>query len=97
MPMYNLIEYSDACSKTSGSLWQYNRDQLTLYNNNNITDFLANNNNSISFKCKHQITEQTGNGATKNVEIMVPLTYLSSFWRTLEMASINCKISLQLK
>ena len=26
MPMYNLIEYSDNYSKTSGSLWQYYRD-----------------------------------------------------------------------
>ena len=34
MPMYNLIEYSDSYSKTSGSLWQYYRDDL----NDNITD-----------------------------------------------------------
>ena len=27
MPMYNLIEYSDNYSKTSGSLWQYHRDE----------------------------------------------------------------------
>ena len=27
MPMYNLIEYSDNYSKTSGSLWQYYRDE----------------------------------------------------------------------
>ena len=26
MPMYNLIEYSDNQSKTSGSLWQYYKD-----------------------------------------------------------------------
>ena len=30
MPMYNLIEYSNAYSKTSGSLWQYYRDQPAL-------------------------------------------------------------------
>ena len=28
---------------------------------------------------------------------MVPLKYLSNFWRTLEMPLINCEISLQLK
>ena len=28
---------------------------------------------------------------------MVPLKYLSKFWRTLEMPLINCEISLQLK
>ena len=27
MPMYNLIEYSNNCAKTSGSLWQYYRDE----------------------------------------------------------------------
>ena len=34
MPMYNLIEYSDNYSKTSGSLWQYYKDEP----NNNLTD-----------------------------------------------------------
>ena len=33
MPMYNLIEYSDNYSKTSGSLWQYYKDDF----NDNIT------------------------------------------------------------
>ena len=33
-------------------------------------------NNTISFKFKQQITEQTGNSGTKDVEIMVPLKYL---------------------
>ena len=28
MPMYNLMEYSNNYSKTSGSLWQYYRDEL---------------------------------------------------------------------
>ena len=83
--------------KTSGSLWQYYRDELTLDNNNNIIDFPANNNNSASFKFKQQIIGQTGNGGAKDVEIMVPLKYLSNFWRTPEMPLINCEISLQLK
>ena len=34
MPMYNLIEYSDNYLKTSGSLWQYYRDEPSLNNNN---------------------------------------------------------------
>ena len=29
----------------------------------------------------------------KDVEIMVPLKYLSNFWRTVEMPLINCEIS----
>ena len=44
MPMYNLIEYSNAYSKKSGSLWQYYRDEPTLGNNDNIIDIPANDN-----------------------------------------------------
>ena len=97
MPMYNLIEYSNAYSKTSGSLWQYYRDEQALNANGEIIDFSANNNNSASFKFKQQLTGRKGNGGTKDVEIMVPLKYLSNFYRTLEMPLINCEISLQLK
>ena len=35
-----------------------------------------------------------GNTGTKDVKIMVPLKYLSNFWRTLEMPLINCDINL---
>ena len=97
MPMYNLTQHSAAYSKTSASLWQYYRDEPALDYNNNIIDFPDNSNNSASFKFKQQITGQTGNGGSKDVEIMVPLNYLSNIWRTLEMPLINCEISLQLK
>ena len=96
MPMYNLIEYSGAYSKTSVSLWQYYRDEPAL-DNGNIIDFPDDNNNSASFTFKQKITGQTWNGGTKDVEIMVPLKHLSNFQRTLEMPLITCKISLQLK
>ena len=40
----------------------------------------------------------TGNtsadGSTKDVEIIVPLKYLSNFWRTLKMLLINCELNL---
>ena len=39
MPMYNLMEYSDNYSKTTGSFWQYYRDEPFLDANGNITDF----------------------------------------------------------
>ena len=75
--MYSLIEYSDTYLKMSGSLWQYFGDEPTL--NNNIIDFTADNNDSISFKFKQQITGQTGNNETKDIEIKVTLKYLSNF------------------
>ena len=76
MPMYNLIEYSDNYSKTSGSLLQCYRDDSN--------DIII---QSESFKSKIKITRKTlADGNTKNVEIVVPLKeYLSNFWRTLEM------------
>ena len=84
MPMYNLIEYSDNYSKTSGSLWQYYTD----IPNDNLA-------RSESFKYKVAITGKTpNNGNTKDVEIIVPLKNLSNFWRTLEMPLINCEVNL---
>ena len=50
--MYNLIEYSDAYSKASGSLWQCYRDKPALGDDNEIINFPANNNNISSFKFK---------------------------------------------
>ena len=70
MPMYNLIEYNNSYSKTSGSLWQYNADDP----NDNITK-------SASFKYKVKITGKTSAaGNTKmDVKITLPLKYLSNF------------------
>ena len=49
--MYNLIQYSNAYSKTSRHSWQYYSDELALDANDDI-DFLASKNNSALFKCK---------------------------------------------
>ena len=82
--MYNLTEYSDNYSKTSGRLWQYYMDDP----NDNLTD-------TKSFKSNRKITGNTpNNGNTKDVEIIVPLKYLSNFCRTLEMPLINCEVNL---
>ena len=90
----NLIECSDAYSKTSGDLWQYYRDERVLDNNSNIID---NSNNNASFTFQQQITGQTENSGTKGIEIMVPLKYLLNFWRKQEIPLINCEITLHLK
>ena len=97
MLMYNVTEYSDSYSKTSGSLWQYYEDEEALNAKGEIVDFPADNNNSASFKLKQQITRQTENGGTRDIETMVPLKYISNFWRKHEMPLINSEISLQLK
>ena len=78
IPMYNLIEYSDNYAKTTGSLWQYCKDMPSRNNNDEIIIFRFNNTtNSFNFKAK--ITGQTGDDGAKDVEIMVPLKYLSNF------------------
>ena len=92
-PMYNLIEYSDNYAKTTGSLWQYCKDIPTRDNNDEIIAFDVNS-LTDSFKFKAKITGQTGNDGTKDVEIIVPLKYLSNFWRTLEMPLINYQVNL---
>ena len=89
MPMYNLIEYSGSYSDTSGSLWQFKRDEtedvdLTV-DDNHIP------NNSSSFKYKWGLIRNR-NG----VKIAVPLKYLSKVWRSLEMPLINCEVELSL-
>ena len=93
MPMYNLIEYSDNYAKTTGSLWQYCKDIPARNNNDEIVNFRGNN-ATDSFNFKAKITGQTEDDGPKDVEIMVPLNYLSNFWRTLEMPLINCEVNL---
>ena len=60
MPMYNLIEYSDNYSDTSGTLWQFSRDEII--NNADVT----NDNNSFSFKYKANLIGNTGKNGRKN-------------------------------
>ena len=74
MPMYNLIECSDNYSDTSGTLWQFARDEII--NNADVT----NDNNAFLFKYKANLIGNTGSNGRKNgVKIAVPLKYLSNF------------------
>ena len=63
-------------------LWQYSNDEA----DDNLAD-------SESFKSKVKIKGNTpNNNNTKDVEIIVPLKYLSNLWRTLKMPLINCEV-----
>ena len=95
MPMYNLIECSDNYSDTAGSLWQFKRDEVPA-NNADLTI-----NNSQSFKYKAALVGKTANhnegkSSVKDSKIVVPLTYLSNFWRSIKIPLINCKVHLEL-
>ena len=74
MSMYNLIEYSDNYSKTSGSLWQYCRDEPALNDDNGIIVGVNEANSTTNlFKLKEKISGKTGNNGAKYIEILVPL------------------------
>ena len=95
MPMYNLIEYSDNYQDSSATLYQYKRDEPPEANaiNDLTTD------TSSSFKYKVDLLGSPvldGNIAKRSVKVVVPLKYLSNFFRSLEMPLINCKIKLNL-
>ena len=95
MPMYNLIEYSKNYGKTTRNLWNYYRDESNSGAVGNINYFIK---DSKSFDYKTSITgELEGNNVEKvDVEITVPLKYLSNSWRTLDIPLINCEVSLTL-
>ena len=91
MSMYNLIEYSDNYSDSSGSLWNFERDEIA---NPNVTN--GDNGPSCNYK-GNLITNTNADGTKKGVKISVPLKYLSNFWGSLEMPLVNWKIELSLK
>ena len=103
LPMYNLIEYSNNYSDTSESLRQFKRDASHTNNNGNLINVSTD--NSLSFRYKSSILRKTAaafgdHRVLRNVKTVVPLNYLSNFWRSekklLEMPLINCKTHLQL-
>ena len=72
MAIYNVIEYSDNYSGTSGSVWQYYRDEPAI--NNNVTIFgFPDDTDSPSFKFKQKIAGQTGDDGREDVQIMLTL------------------------
>ena len=86
MPMYNLLEYSQNYRKTTGSLWNYYRDEPS----NPLSS------NSESFKYKTSIVGKTpaDNDSLTNAKLVLPLKCLSNFWRSLNIPLINCEVEL---
>ena len=95
IPMYNLIEYSDNYADSSGSLYQFKRDESPMNNAGNPLNVALG--NSTSFKHKASLLgkaddDDANDRSLKNTKIVVPLKYLSNFFRSLGMPLINCKI-----
>ena len=89
MSMYNLLEYCDNYQNSTGSLYQFKRDQPPDDNAN-----VGNATSSLVYKSK--LIKGTDNNNVNNVKLVVPLKYVSNFFRSLEMLLVNCKIDLEL-
>ena len=90
-----MIEYSDNYSDTSRNLWEFKRDKVPADNVDLTID------NSESFKYKTALVGKTANHnngkiTVKDTKIVVPLKYLSKFWKSLEIPLINCEVHLEL-
>ena len=100
VPIYNLLEYRDNYSMTLGSLWNYYKDEVNDGNENNNDDYRVNSEKtttSKSFEYKTKIIGRTpADNNTLNREVVVPLKYLSNFWRSLDLPLIDCEKKLDL-
>ena len=99
MPMYNLIEYFDNYADSSGSLYQFERDESPMNDDKNPLNVALDNSTSFKYKANLLGKADYADGddrSLKNAKIVVPLKYLSNFFRSLEMPLINCKIHLEL-
>ena len=95
MPMYNLIEYSDNYQDSSAILYQYKRDEPPEADA--IADLMVDNSSSFKYKISSLGNPVVAdNIARRSVKVVVPLKYLSNFFRSLEMPLTNCKIKLNL-
>ena len=97
--MYNLLEHSDNYSVTSGSFWNYYRDEVNGDANENNTGSNYSINNiktarSETFEYK-TIGSTPADSSWLDTEVVVPLKYLSNFRRSLDLPLINCAIELE--
>ena len=99
MPMYNLIEYSNNYADSSASLYQFKRDKSPMNDPGNPNNVALDNSTSFKYKASllGKATDADGNDRSlNNTKIVVPLKYLSIFFRSLEMPLNSCKIHLEL-
>ena len=94
--MYNLLEYSKIYEKTSGSLFNYYRDEQKEHiigDGDNAINISIRGSNSFDYKTKIVESLAAGELEKDDVEIAIPLKYLGNFWRSLDISLINCEIT----
>ena len=97
MPMYNLLKYSKSYEKTSGSLFNYYRDEPkehTIGAGNNTINISIRSSKSFDYKTEITGSLDAGEDEKDDVTIAIPLKYLGNFWRSLDIPLINCEITL---
>ena len=105
--MYNLFEYSKNYQKTSGSLFNYYRDEPNSGIEDGDLDLSIVDSKSFDYKSSlHDKLPLFDNNdgdnegkqtvIVKDLEIAAPLKYLGNFWRSIDIILINCEISLDL-
>ena len=87
--MYNLLEYSDNYQDSTGSPYQFKRNEPPDDNAN-----VGNATTSLVYNSK--LIKGTDDNNVNNVKLLVPLKYVSNFFRSLELPLVNCKIDLEL-
>ena len=97
IPMYNLLEYSKNYEKTSGSLFNYYRDEPKDHdegNGDNAINISIIGSNSFDYKSKIVGSLADVELEKADVKIAIPLKSLGNFWRSLDIPLINCEITL---
>ena len=97
MPMYNLLEYSKNYEKTSGSLFNYYRDEpnnLIIGDGDDAINISIRNSKSFDYKTNIMGNLDIGEDEKEDIIIAIPLKYLGNFWRSLDIPLINCEIIL---
>ena len=97
--MYNLLEYSQNYSMASGSLWNYYRDGIDDVDDNASDGKLFNytiKTGKTTERPRHEGDANRPPAPALNVEVTIPLKYLSNSWRSLNLQLINCEIELDL-
>ena len=95
MPMHNFLEYSKNYRKTTGSLWNYYRDEPNSDTDDSEIMHSIINSKSFDYNANFMENGVTQNNLTKNnVKIVIPLNHLSNFWKNLNIPLINCEVEL---
>ena len=95
--MYNLLEYSKNYEKTSGSLFNYYRDEPKEHSigaGNNAINISIRNSKSFDYKTEMIGSLDDGQDEKEDATIAIPLKYLGNFRRGLDIPLINCEITL---